>query len=248
MDLEELSKIRDRIAQLSQRHDQMLSRFWVEDEATFTQYGDPSGVPHVTTAATCVLSFVDAPGGKLPGFLKKKRKSFVTWLLSVPWKSETLWEYNPYTAPLALATLLKISNNEVLDETRPREAVYSLLANSQDSRNGAISMQGYPPSGLVEEVGELAKALRARVDVSMSDEDTSRKSVRLELSDCFIYLLHMANTTDIDLYSAFREKERLNANKRWSRPEQLVLQTPQPARDSLHRADDTNTQNVYGAS
>lgn len=68
---------------------------------------------------------------------------------------------------------------------------------------------------LVEEVGELAKALRARIGVSMHETDTSRKSVRLELADCFIYLLHMANQTQNDLYAAFLEKERLNARKRW---------------------------------
>jgi NTP pyrophosphatase (non-canonical NTP hydrolase) len=67
---------------------------------------------------------------------------------------------------------------------------------------------------LVEEVGELAKALRARIGVSMHENDTSRKSVQLELADCFIYLLHMANQTGI-LYEAFLEKERLNAGKTW---------------------------------
>lgn len=70
---------------------------------------------------------------------------------------------------------------------------------------------------LVEEVGELAKALRTRIGVSVQEDDTSRKSVRLELADCFIYLLHMANQTDNDLYAAFLEKERLNAGKRWIR-------------------------------
>jgi NTP pyrophosphatase (non-canonical NTP hydrolase) len=96
---------------------------------------------------------------------------------------------------------------------------------------------------LVEEVGELAKALRARVGVSMSDDDTSRKSVRLELSDCFIYLLHMANITGIDLYSAFREKERLNANKRWSRP-QSVEQASQPIDKSSRDVKETDIQDA----
>jgi len=80
---------------------------------------------------------------------------------------------------------------------------------------------------LVEEVGELAKALRARIGISVQADDTSRKSVRLELADCFIYLLHMANQTDNDLYAAFCEKERLNARKRW-----LRRQGEEPARKS----------------
>jgi NTP pyrophosphatase (non-canonical NTP hydrolase)/nucleoside 2-deoxyribosyltransferase len=72
---------------------------------------------------------------------------------------------------------------------------------------------------LVEEVGELAKAIRAIIGVSVKADDKSRKSVRLELADCFLYLLHMANQLGINLYEAFREKERLNAEKRWSRPQ-----------------------------
>jgi NTP pyrophosphatase (non-canonical NTP hydrolase) len=72
---------------------------------------------------------------------------------------------------------------------------------------------------LVEEVGELAKAMRTRMDLSMREDDTSRKSIRLELADCFIYLLHMANQTGYDLYTAFLDKERLNEEKRWLHPQ-----------------------------
>jgi NTP pyrophosphatase (non-canonical NTP hydrolase) len=71
---------------------------------------------------------------------------------------------------------------------------------------------------LVEEVGELAKAVRALMDVSVKEDDDSSKSVRLELADCFIYLLHMANQLGINLYGAFRDKERVNAQKAWVRP------------------------------
>ena len=68
---------------------------------------------------------------------------------------------------------------------------------------------------LVEELGELAKAMRSRLGLSMSGQDKSSKVVRLELADCFTYLLHFANQTDVDLLSAFREKERLNAKRTW---------------------------------
>jgi len=71
---------------------------------------------------------------------------------------------------------------------------------------------------LVEEVGELAKAVRSMIGLSVQSDDTTRKSVKLELADCFIYLLHMANQLRINLYDAFREKERLNAEKQWHRP------------------------------
>ncbi len=71
---------------------------------------------------------------------------------------------------------------------------------------------------LMEEVGELAKAMRARMGLAMSVADDSAKSVRLELADCFIYLLHLANQSGVNLLSAFREKERLNATKKWYVP------------------------------
>jgi NTP pyrophosphatase (non-canonical NTP hydrolase) len=72
---------------------------------------------------------------------------------------------------------------------------------------------------LVEEIGELAKAIRPMIGLSVKSGDNTRKSVELELADCFIYLLHMANQLKINLYEAFREKERLNAEKVWSRPQ-----------------------------
>jgi NTP pyrophosphatase (non-canonical NTP hydrolase) len=71
---------------------------------------------------------------------------------------------------------------------------------------------------LVEEIGELAKAIRSILGVSVQSEDRSRKSVRLELADCFLYLLHMANQLNINLFEAFREKEYLNSQKTWRRP------------------------------
>jgi NTP pyrophosphatase (non-canonical NTP hydrolase) len=71
---------------------------------------------------------------------------------------------------------------------------------------------------LVEELGELATALRARMGLLMSEEDEPEKTVRLELADCLIYILHMANQTGINLTSALRKKERINAAKKWYSP------------------------------
>ncbi len=68
---------------------------------------------------------------------------------------------------------------------------------------------------LVEEVGELAKAMRQRMQVSVRNDDATIKTVRVELADCFIYLLHMANQTNIDLLQAFLEKVRAVVAKKW---------------------------------
>lgn len=67
---------------------------------------------------------------------------------------------------------------------------------------------------LVEEVGELAKAVRRAVGLKTSpSSSTLQKTVSHELADCLIYLLDIANLTDVDLEQAFQEKEKLNSLK-----------------------------------
>ena len=70
---------------------------------------------------------------------------------------------------------------------------------------------------LVEEVGELAKAVRRRTGLKTAAADPeAHKSVALELADCLIYLLDIANLAEVDLDSAFREKELINSRKVWT--------------------------------
>ncbi len=74
---------------------------------------------------------------------------------------------------------------------------------------------------LMEEIGELAKAIRAMEDLTVSTSDPAPRDVGLELADCLNYLLHMANRVGVSLQSAFREKERINASRVWARPSAL---------------------------
>jgi NTP pyrophosphatase (non-canonical NTP hydrolase) len=70
---------------------------------------------------------------------------------------------------------------------------------------------------LVEEVGELAKAIRK---LSGLKTDTLAKThdagLSEELADVFIYLLDLANSYKIDLLSAMRDKEAFNERRSWS--------------------------------
>jgi NTP pyrophosphatase (non-canonical NTP hydrolase) len=67
---------------------------------------------------------------------------------------------------------------------------------------------------LVEEVGELAKAVRRAMGLKTSPSSSrEQKTVSHELADCLIYLLDIANLADIDLEQAFQEKEKLNSVK-----------------------------------
>jgi NTP pyrophosphatase (non-canonical NTP hydrolase)/nucleoside 2-deoxyribosyltransferase len=71
---------------------------------------------------------------------------------------------------------------------------------------------------LVEEIGELAKALRKHVGLKI---DPARKHrydpLEGELADCLIYLLDLANALEIDFESAFRLKEDENERRFWEK-------------------------------
>lgn len=69
---------------------------------------------------------------------------------------------------------------------------------------------------LIEEVGELAKAIRREIGLKVGvTKPEDRKLVAHELADCLIYLLDIANLADIDLDDAFRAKEEINNKKSW---------------------------------
>lgn len=68
-----------------------------------------------------------------------------------------------------------------------------------------------------EEVGELAKAIRNHVDLYQEEDNPKRDKFQLEeeFSDVFAYLLDLANHFDVDLDTAFRKKEAINAKRNW---------------------------------
>jgi NTP pyrophosphatase (non-canonical NTP hydrolase) len=67
----------------------------------------------------------------------------------------------------------------------------------------------------VEEVGELAKAMRKTA--GLYDEAAKRQEVSLEeeFADVLSYLLDLANCHGVDLEAAFRAKERINESRTW---------------------------------
>ena len=65
---------------------------------------------------------------------------------------------------------------------------------------------------MVEEIGELARALRKRVKLTRHGEVIGNQE-ELELADVFIYVVHMANILKIDLASVVQRKEWLNIQK-----------------------------------
>ena len=71
---------------------------------------------------------------------------------------------------------------------------------------------------LVEEVGELAKAIRKNESRSRIDKtkEYNYSSVESEIADVFIVLLSICDVLNIDLFKAFLDKEEENIKRIWS--------------------------------
>lgn len=67
---------------------------------------------------------------------------------------------------------------------------------------------------LMEEVGELAKAIRETTGGKFS-ATTKRKELEEELADVQIILLGLANIFSIDMGTVFKEKETQNQQRVW---------------------------------
>ncbi len=67
----------------------------------------------------------------------------------------------------------------------------------------------------IEEVGELAKAMRK--SAGLYEERAKQRDISLEeeFADVLSYLLDLANCFQIDLEQAFRAKELINQSRTW---------------------------------
>ncbi len=66
---------------------------------------------------------------------------------------------------------------------------------------------------LMEEVGELAKAIR-KINGQVTHQDSKIHNVEDELADCLWLLVDISNRLDIDLEKAFRAKEAKNRTRK----------------------------------
>ncbi|HEY4963652.1 MAG TPA: MazG nucleotide pyrophosphohydrolase domain-containing protein [Candidatus Saccharimonadales bacterium] len=67
---------------------------------------------------------------------------------------------------------------------------------------------------LVEEVGELAKAIRKNNGQKI-DHNSTRHEVDEEAADVFCLLIDLCNRLNIDLAQAFEDKEAKNKLRKW---------------------------------
>ncbi len=68
-----------------------------------------------------------------------------------------------------------------------------------------------------EEIGELAKAIRNRMKLyHEKGKELKEDELEDEFADVFSYLLDLANQFDIDLETAFRNKDKKNSERVWN--------------------------------
>ena len=70
---------------------------------------------------------------------------------------------------------------------------------------------------LIEEVGELAKAIRKENTNMKIDgkKEYNYDTVESEIADVFIVLNSLCNLLDINLFEALKEKESINVARKW---------------------------------
>jgi NTP pyrophosphatase (non-canonical NTP hydrolase) len=67
----------------------------------------------------------------------------------------------------------------------------------------------------IEEVGELAKAMRKEAGLYEERAKQREMSLEEEFADVLSYLLDLANCFQVDLDEAFRAKEQINQSRKW---------------------------------
>lgn len=67
----------------------------------------------------------------------------------------------------------------------------------------------------IEEVGELAKAMRKTAKLYEEHAKPYGSSLEDEFADVLSYLLDLANCFQVDLEQAFRAKEQINQSRTW---------------------------------
>lgn len=121
----------------------------------------------------------------------------------------------------------KILNNLVDREKKGYKTVnrYSSLEQLQKYIKKMVIKRGFDNETtiqilllMVEEIGELAKAIRKNVGLKIDDNNKENyPEIEYELADVFIYLLDLANSCNVDLFSAFYKKEKKNVKRFWSK-------------------------------
>ncbi|MEK7637138.1 MAG: MazG nucleotide pyrophosphohydrolase domain-containing protein [Patescibacteria group bacterium] len=114
---------------------------------------------------------------------------------------------------------------DALDNRSPLESINerSSVAALQHYIHEMVARRGFDKETprdvlllMVEEVGELAKALRKYLGIKSDRERKDRyPALEGELADVFIYLLDLSNLLEVPLFHALHEKEQESEKRSW---------------------------------
>ena len=113
-------------------------------------------------------------------------------------------------------------DNKYLEEKLEQMDKNTTLLEIQEYINDMIEIRGFTDETpqdimllMIEEVGELAKAVRKTTHIKMDINKTNDYDITGEITDVFNYLLSLCRVLDIDLLEAFKEKEKRNCKRLW---------------------------------
>lgn len=97
------------------------------------------------------------------------------------------------------------------------------LADIQSHLNAVCKESGWDKNSptevfllFMEEVGELAKAIRKELGFKGEARPEKRDNLEEEFADSFNYFLELANRFEIDLESVYRKKQEINKSRVWN--------------------------------
>ena len=113
-------------------------------------------------------------------------------------------------------------DNKYLEEKLEQMDKDTSLVEIQKYINDMVEIRGFSDETpqdimllMIEEVGELAKAVRKTTHIKMDINKTNDYDITGEITDVFNYLLELCGVLDIDLLEAFKEKENRNCKRLW---------------------------------
>jgi len=113
-------------------------------------------------------------------------------------------------------------NNKYLEDKLEKMDRNTSLSDIQQYINDMIEIRGFTDETpqdimllMLEEVGELAKAVRKTTHIKMDINKINDYDITGEITDVFNYLLSLCRVLDIDLLEAFKEKEKRNCKRLW---------------------------------
>jgi len=133
--------------------------------------------------------------------------------------SQLIGGYGPVTtsAEEALEALKGMSQLQAVCRRTPLPLLQNYIHRAVEARGFADESPRDIMLLMLEEIGELAKAVRKTSGLKMDASKGGGDNLQEELADVLIYLLDLANNCHVDLASALLKKEAVNSTRVWKK-------------------------------